>query len=260
MTGSAQDNGQEPLKILMTADAVGGVWQYCVDLVAGLVRYGAEVMLATMGPRPSPEQKRELLSLPRVNLVESDYALEWMPDPWRDVDASGKWLLDLQSQFRASIIHLNGYAHANLPWEKPAIVVAHSCVYSWWRAVHGGAPGDEWAEYKRRVTAGLTASDLVIAPSDYMAEALQHEYGFDRSKVRIIHNFSRASHSIRKRKEPFVLGAGRIWDPAKNLDLLERLAPRVDWEIRVAGDAQGREVQLLVRGLSIFWVNCRIQT
>ncbi len=64
MDGSAADDNEQSIKILMTADAAGGVWRYSVDLVAGLVERGAEVMVATMGPRPSEEQKRQLLAMP----------------------------------------------------------------------------------------------------------------------------------------------------------------------------------------------------
>lgn len=235
MTANSEETSEPPLRILMTADAVGGVWQYSLDLAAGLAQHGAEVFLATMGPRPSGEQKQQLLAIPRVTLAESDYALEWMPNAWRDVDAAGKWLLELASVFGAELIHLNGYSHASLAWRKPVLVTAHSCVSSWWRAVHGGAPGDDWSEYKRRVTDGLAASDMVTAPSAYMADALREEYGVSAEKIRVIHNFSRAPRCLRKRKQPFLLAAGRIWDVAKNLSLLEQIAPKLDWQIRVAG-------------------------
>ncbi len=176
-----------------------------------------------------------------MSLVESDYALEWMRNPWADVDASGRWLLDLAASFGAEVIHLNGYSHANLPWAKPVVVTAHSCVYSWWRAVHGGEPGAEWAEYKRRVTAGLAACNVMVAPSAYMSGAVQREYGIAAEKIRVIHNFSGASQSAVQDKQRFILAAGRIWDAAKNLNLLEQIAPKVDWEIRVAGSERGPE-------------------
>jgi glycosyltransferase involved in cell wall biosynthesis len=240
MTASASDPAQRPLKILMTADAAGGVWQYTVDLAAGLVRHGTEILIATMGPRPSPEQKRQLQTFRGVTIAESDYALEWMPHPWRDVDRAGQWLLDLQSDFRADVIHLNGYCLANLPWLSPVIVVGHSCVYSWWKAVRVGAPGAEWSEYKRRVTSGLRACDLVIAPSNYMAAALQDEYSVDPGKMRVIYNVS-SNPTFAGTKESFILAAGRVWDPAKNLDLLTRIAPRLDWEVSLAGDAGGTQ-------------------
>jgi glycogen synthase len=241
MPGSATDDSNKPPRVLMTADAVGGVWQYSVDLAAALVDTGARVMLATMGPRPSDEQRHELLTIPHLRLAESDYALEWMPDAWENVDASAHWLLALESSFDPDVIHLNGYAHASLRWNKPVAVVAHSCVYSWWRAVHGCAPGPEWCEYKRRVTGGLSAADIVIAPSACMASELQREYGISRDKVRVIHNFSRAQVPASTKKQPFILAAGRAWDAAKNLKLLERIAPELDWELRIAGEAKHPE-------------------
>lgn len=239
MLASEPERGQNSLRILMTADAVGGVWQYCVDLVTSVAERGAEVMLVTMGPRPRPEQTAQLLAIPRVSLQQSDFALEWMPNPWSDVDAAGEWLLELQSSFDPHVIHVNGYAHASLPWRKPVIVTAHSCVYSWWRAVHGSAPGNEWAEYKRRISGGLSAADLVIAPSVAMATSLQSEYGVSGDKIRVIHNFTRAGVPAYKTKRAFFLAAGRIWDLAKNLDLLEKIAPRLNWPVCVAGDATG---------------------
>ena len=239
MTASGAENAETPLKTLMTTDAIGGVWQYSVDLVSALVARGSEVLLATMGPRPSEAQKQQLLRLPRVSVAESDFALEWMQAPWVDVDAGGKWLLDLASDFRPHIIHLNCYSHATLAWHKPVIVTAHSCVYSWWRAVHDCAPGDNWAEYKRRVMQGLAATSAITAPSAYMAAALQQEYGVHGEKIRVIHNFSNSQPTSPITKQPFLLGAGRIWDKAKNVALIEQIAPKIKWEIRVAGSERG---------------------
>lgn len=222
-------------KLFMTADAAGGVWRYCVDLAASLSEHGAEIMIATMGPRPSESQRRDLCAIPNVSLVESDYSLEWMPNPWDEVDASGKWLLSLQSSFDPDVIHLNGYAHASLPWEKPVIVTAHSCVYSWWQAVHGCAPGPEWTEYNKRVARGLAACDAITAPSAYMAGEVQRIYRVSAEKIRVIYNFTRAAASASTEKQTSILAAGRMWDGAKNLELLDRIAPELDWELRIAG-------------------------
>jgi len=230
-----------PLKILMTADAVGGVWRYSIDLVEGLVAEGAEVLLATMGPPPSEEQKRQVAAIPNVTLAESDYALEWMPNPWADVDAAGKWLLSLAEDFAADMIHLNGYAHAVLPWRRPVVVVAHSCVFSWWRAVHRCAPGAEWDEYRRRVLEGLAAAGMVVAPSSAMARATATEYGLPSEKIRVVHNFSSSDTPQRATKETFFLAAGRVWDQAKNIAMLQQIAPRLNWEMRVSGSDRGPE-------------------
>lgn len=238
MSVKASENNQKPIKILMTADAVGGVWQYSMDLLRGLGK-GAQTVLATFGPRPSAEQKAQLAGLPQVQLRESDYALEWMKNPWHDVGRAGEWLLSLQREFKADIIHLNGYAHAALPWEKPVVAVAHSCVYSWWHAVHNDRPGAEWTEYYRRVADGLSACNLAIAPSRFMAEEIKREYLTPSGKVRVIHNFSAAFRVASAPRQPYCLAAGRLWDQAKNVSVLAEVAPHVSWPIYLAGDEKG---------------------
>ena len=58
--------------------------------------HGAEILLATLGPRPSTGTKADKLSACRESLSPKAITrLEWMPNPGRDVDASGKWLLAL---------------------------------------------------------------------------------------------------------------------------------------------------------------------
>jgi glycogen synthase len=44
-------------------------------------------------------------------------------------------------------------------------------------------------------------------------------------------------------KQPFVFSAGRIWDEAKNIALLDRIAGRLPWPIHVAGDCRGFKEQ-----------------
>ena len=242
MAASESDNAPEHPRVLMTADAVGGVWQYAVDLLEELNRRGFESLLATMGPPPTEQQRRQIVDLPRTKLAESQFALEWMQDPWTDVDRAGEWLLDLESEFRPDVIHLNGYAHASLKWKRPVLIAAHSCVSSWWRAVYGEPPGPEWNEYKRRVMEGLRAAAIAIAPSKAISEALVREYGIEQSRIHVIHNFSQKPQlSVRNRKQRFVLAGGRIWDRAKNISLLDRIAPELNWEIRVAGNNVGPE-------------------
>jgi glycogen(starch) synthase len=228
-----------PRKILMTADAVGGVWQYSVDLSTALANSGIEILLATLGEAPSTAQLSALQSNPAIKTVHGDYALEWMQDPWQDVDESGKWLLEQQQSFGADLIHLNGFSHSMLPWECPVVLVAHSCVRTWWRAVRDAAPGDEWNEYTRRVKAGLEAANSVVAPSVAMARSLSDEYSIPAEKVRVIYNSTQMPEHHGKQKGAFILAAGRMWDEAKNFKLLTEIAPRLDWHIRVAGAESG---------------------
>src|SRR5690242_9948589 len=91
-------------RVLMTADAVGGVWTYVMELANALAAAGAEVMLATMGPRPTADQRAHAQSIPGLTLEESAFKLEWMDDPWDDVARAGEWLLELEESFRPDVI------------------------------------------------------------------------------------------------------------------------------------------------------------
>ena len=225
-----------PRHVLMTADAVGGVWTYAMELVRALGADGLRVTLAVLGPSPSAAQRAEVASLPHVSLRECPGRLEWMDDPWSDVGAAGEWLLALERAVSPDIVHLNGYCNGALPWSAPVMIVGHSCVRSWWRAVKGvDAPG--WLQrYTTEVTRGIRAADLVVAPSGAMLGNLQRDYG-PLVQTTVIANGRSSPVSPPVSKEPFVLTAGRLWDEAKNVDAVCDVAPRLSWPVYVAGDA-----------------------
>ena len=212
----------------MSTDAVGGVWTYAADLRAELAEAGVEVVLATLGPSPPPDGGLWL-----------DCRLEWQEDPWEDVRASGEWLREQADAVRADVVHLNGYAHAALPWRVPVVVTAHSCVLSWHEAVRGTPAGPAWERYREAVTAGLRGADSIVAPTVAMRRALRRHYGCDRC-CRVISNGVSPQLAPAAAREPFVLGAGRLWDEAKGLDTLDAAARGLPWPIEVAGDAGGR--------------------
>ncbi len=222
----------------MTTDTVGGVWAYALELISALGRGGVQVALATMGAPLDADQRRQVERLHGLEVYESDYKLEWMDDPWRDVLEAGQWLLDLEQLVRPDVVHLNGYAHGALPWQAPRLVVGHSCVLSWWRAVKGEDAPPEWDTYRHQVRRGVQAADAVVAPSIAMLVALDRHYGPLRN-ARVISN-ARAGYSFRYaqpyRKEPFVFAAGRLWDEAKNIAALERVARSLSWPVYVAGN------------------------
>ena len=220
----------------MTVDTVGGVWTYALDLCRGLVAAGCRVTLASFGERATGRQRAEVAELAGVRLVETPYKLEWMPNPWADVDAAGKALQEIVRTDRPELIHLNGYAHAALSWPVPVVVVAHSCVFTWWRAVHGGLPPQgEYAEYRRRVRAGLEAANAVVAPTRAMLAGLQQAYGWAGEGCVIPNGIVAGASGAQGPKGSVIASAGRWWDPAKGFDRLERIAPRLSWPLVVAG-------------------------
>ena len=101
-----------PKRILMTADTIGGVWTYALELVRALGSYGIEVTLATMGSCLSRDQAGEAGSISNLEIIESSFKLEWMREPWRDVDLAGDWLLEIAERKQPDLVHLNGYVHA----------------------------------------------------------------------------------------------------------------------------------------------------
>jgi glycosyltransferase involved in cell wall biosynthesis len=222
------------MKILLTADPIGGVWTYALDLARAFGKRDVQVVLATMGAALRPEQRAEAEQLPTLELHESEFVLEWMENPWADVDRAGRWLLRLARETKPDLIHLNGYAHAALPWPAPVLVVAHSCVLSWWRAVKGTEAPNEWQVYQERVAAGLHAADLVVAPTQALRTELEQIYG-PLPRGGVIPNGRDARNFRIEKKEPLIFSAGRFWDEAKNLAALERAAREVAWPIKVAG-------------------------
>ena len=74
----------------MTTDTVGGVWTYALELADALAEHDVEITLAAMGAPLSPDQRAALgRAARRAARSPSDYALEWMEDPWDDVERAG---------------------------------------------------------------------------------------------------------------------------------------------------------------------------
>ncbi len=217
----------------MTADAVGGVWTYALELAAALEPHGVEVVLATMGPPMQRGQREELARSPVVAVHESSFALEWADEPWADVDAAGDWLLQLGHDVAPDLVHLNGYVHAPLAWRAPTVVVAHSDVASWWGSVHGDGPPPSWDEYRRRVGDGLRTATAVVAPTEAMLDATRRWYGLRGGTV--VPNCRRSDVVAGATKEPLVLAAGRLWDEAKNVAAVDRVGMRLDAPVVIAG-------------------------
>jgi glycosyltransferase involved in cell wall biosynthesis len=240
------------MKILISTDTVGGVLTYTTDLAAALGTGGDEVVVATMGPRLRRAQREALPE--RVH--ESDFRLEWMEDPWAEVAAAGEWLLRLEEDEQPDVVHLCSFAHGALPFEAPKVLVAHSDVLSWWRAVHGTEAPASWNRYREETSAGLEGADAVVAPTAAMLEELQRDHTLNPERTRIIPNGSptpppsRATpselhqilHQVERKFDavreggPFVVGSGRFWDAAKNLAALDAAAAGLSWPVVVAGD------------------------
>ncbi len=225
-------------RVLMTADAVGGVWTYAIDLCRGLANYGVEVVVLSMGRLPCEQQMQEASDLPNVTLIAKDYRLEWMKGCEADLQLSGELLLALEQQFHPDIIHLNTYWHATLPLEAPRLLVAHSCVPSWWEACRGTALPEEWSDYVHWLKSAVSKSDMLVAPSAAYLREFQRLHG-TVSRWRLIRNGRDPSLFRTGPKRNVVLAAGRLWDDGKNIGAVCDAAGGLGVPVMVAGDETG---------------------
>ena len=223
------------MRVLIVGDTVGGVFTYVTELAAGLAAREVETAIVLMGRRLSLDQRRALREARVDRVFASDFALEWMEEPWRDVERAGEWLLSVERDVGPDVVHLNGYAHGALRWNAPVVVVAHSCIVSWFEAVRGHEPPSEWDRYRAAVRGGLAGASAVVAPTRAMLDALVRHHR-PEAQTLVIPN-GRSASRVRCTKEPFVLAAGRLWDEAKNVEALDSVAPVLDWPVLVAGDA-----------------------
>jgi glycogen synthase len=226
------------MKVLLTADTVGGVWDHAVVLARALAEMGHEVLVAVIGEPHS----RPLARLPDgVQVVWRSYRLEWMADAGADVRAAGEWLASLAAAWRPDVVHLNQMAYAVHPFPAPVLVAVHSDVLSWWLEVLGEPHAARRnPEYFRWTRAGLAAADAVVAPTEYQAALVQRQYRVPA--VRVIHNGLPHGGEPRGEREALVLGAGRAWDAGKGTDVLDAAAGLLDdpaFPVHVVGDVEG---------------------
>lgn len=224
----------------MTADTVGGVFTYALELAGALAIHGAEIVLATKGRLLSPEQWRQARRVPGLEVFESSDRLEWMEDPWDDVARSSAWLLDLEAQILPDVVHLNDYAHGALPFAAPKLVVGHSCVCSWFEAVRRAPPPPSFDRYRAEVARGLAGAGLVVAPTRWMLDQLARHYG-PLARSAVIPNGRSPERDPLVEKEPMILCAARLWDEAHNTQQLDRVAGSLAWPVLFAGEEEHPE-------------------
>jgi glycosyltransferase involved in cell wall biosynthesis len=223
-----------PARLIMTADAVGGVWSYATTLANGLAAADCEVHLVTMGPPPSVHQTAAIAA-PNVHLVVTDLALEWQDPAGNDINHSRALLLELEERLQPDLVHLNGYREAAFDWRTPVLVAAHSCVNSWALACNDSnfLAEPQWKRYSAAVADGLDAAQAWVSPTQSFRSVIRKLYRPGSGGNAIWNGV--ASPDDVSQKEDFILGAGRMWDRAKNLPALAEAACGLDWPVLVAG-------------------------
>jgi glycosyltransferase involved in cell wall biosynthesis len=226
------------MRVLLTADAVGGVWQYSIDLARELAGHGVQVAVAVLGPAPSPDRRRAAEDA-GIDVQVTGLPLDWTAGSPDEVERAGLAVAELAARLGPDIVHLNTPAlAAGARFPAPIVAMAHSCVATWWRAVKQGPLPDAFvwrAELTRR---GYENADAVVAPSSAFAMATQDTYGL-RTKPSVVRNGRRMPAASGMAEETFIFTAGRLWDEGKNIAMLDRAAARLPVPLVAAGPVEG---------------------
>jgi glycosyltransferase involved in cell wall biosynthesis len=219
----------------MTADTIGGVWTFATELCARVCARGTRVTLVTFGRLPDAEQRASAQAIENLSLLPTAYRLEWAANCGGDIAKSGAFLLEIAREIGADLVHANTYYHATLPFTAPVLLTAHSCVSSWWRRCKGKPLPQDWKWYEAWVARATQRAGLLVAPSRAYLDEFQAIHGRARES-RVICNGRSTPVQMAAHKAPVVLAAGRLWDEAKNIHVLERAAKGTAIRILLAGD------------------------
>lgn len=226
-------------RVLITVDAVGGVWRYGIELAAGLAARRIGVLLAVLGPPPTDAQRAEAATIPGLALHVTGLALDWTAADPDALTEAAMGLATLARREGVDTVHLHAPAlAAQVAWPAPVVAVAHSCVRTWWHAVRAGTLPLELAWRADATNAGARRADVLVAPSHAFADQLRAVYGLDR-RIDVVHNGRRPlpSRSIPRRRQVFT--AGRLWDDGKNIATLDAAATQLDAPVLAAGSLRG---------------------
>lgn len=225
-------------RIMLTADAFGGIWQYSLELASGFGSRGAEVLLAVMGSAPTAAQMQHATDIVGVAVRPMRSALDWLATDKAEVTEASVALVELAAEWGAETIQLHAPAYAAFgSWPAPTIAAAHSCVGTWWRAVRSGPLPADLAWRAALTDRGLRRADAVIAPSTAFVRALTETYGLERSVVPIWNG--RRTITVTRKPRSHGFTAGRLWDDAKNISTLNEAARLSGLLIRAAGQSMG---------------------
>lgn len=229
------------LRVLLTLDAVGGVWRYAIDLGAALARDGHVPVFAGLGPAPTPAQREEATAIGPLEWGAAP--LDWMAAGAASLSGVSSWIETLTRRHRPDLLHLNLPSQAaGLRGGPPRVVVTHSCLATWFRAIEGHPPPDHLSWQAELTEAGLRNAHRVVAPSPAHAALTEATYGL--TGIRVVHNASRSALVRPGPGDGRVVAAARWWDRAKNAECLDRAAGSCGAVVTMMGRCDGPDGQV----------------
>lgn len=227
-----------PLKLLMTADAVGGVFPYALDLAGALTPHGIETTIAVLGPPMSGQQAEAAGAVAGLTVRSIDLPLDWLAESPRHVEDTADVLARLAGEMSADVVQLHAPALAVASYPAPVLAVLHSCLATWWAAVKTGPLPPDFVWRTHCTADGLAQADMIVCPSGALADAAARIYGL---RPVVVHNGrTRSASRVPHGDAPtFAFTAGRLWDEGKNVRTLDEAAGRMRLPLHAAGPLEG---------------------
>ena len=230
------------MRLMLTTDTVGGVWTFTKELSTELLHRGHQVCLVSFGRAPSVDQERVAADLQSAYGAHfqyrwSDAPLEWMQNNATAYSDGAALLLALDATFAPDGCIFSQFCFGALPVNTPKIVVAHSDVVSWAAACDESLDeGSEWIRvYRDLVSQGLQDADAVVSPTHAYLLTLQAVFPHLPPSRTVLANGRSISASPLTERKLQAVTAGRMWDKAKNLPLLQDCA--LPMPLVVAGES-----------------------
>jgi glycosyltransferase involved in cell wall biosynthesis len=226
-------------RLLMTADAIGGVWQYATDLAEALVPRGIETVLALLGPSPSAARRERAAAIPGITIVDTGLPLDWTADGPAAVVRAGEIVAELAATEAADLVQLNmPTLAARAHFSMPVVAVTHGCVGTWWQAAKVEPLAEEYAWHRAMMRDGLQRADFVVAPSAAYGATVQAYYRLLHPPL-TVHN-GRPPRQVRPiARHDHALTVGRLWDTVKQAPLLDEVAASLAIPFHAAGATIG---------------------
>jgi glycosyltransferase involved in cell wall biosynthesis len=230
-----------PLHILMTADAVGGVWQYATDLAAEFGLAGHRVTVALVGPRPTAAQREQAQAIAGLRLIETDLPLDWLSHGPQPVRAAAEAMARLAADCSVDVVHCNMPSLVDAAeFAMPVVAVTHGCLATWWRAGRREPLPQGYRWHYELTRRGLLAADAVVSPSASYALLVEQTYDLP-TRPCAVHNGRRPLHGTGggATRLNSALTVGRLWDEVKNARLLDQAARLLPAPFLAAGPLRG---------------------
>lgn len=240
---------RRPLRVLMTLDAVGGVWRFGIDLARALKPLHVDTTFLILGPAPSPAQQREIEAVgPTLHMP---LPLDWMVGEASDLSGVAEAIEHVAKHNGVDLLHLNVPTQAvGLKTELPIVVMSHSCIPTWFAGVRGSQPPSGWDWHLGLNRDGFARADAVLAPSRSHARLLEATYGAI-PHLDVVYNACPGSEPLptgpATENEPTgAVAMARWWDEAKNGAALDRAAASLNEPLTMIGSSEGPNGERLV--------------